>query len=116
MDNPRNQRFVADFEAAYGYVPASYAAHAYDAAMLLDGAIRKAGGRLSDKEALRAAIRAAEFPSVRGRFRFGANQFPVQDLWLCRVARRPDGRFQTETVRKVLQDDVDTYAAECRMR
>jgi branched-chain amino acid transport system substrate-binding protein len=116
MDNPQNRRFVADFEAAYGYVPGSYAAQSYDAAMLLDGAIRKVGGRLSDKDALRQAIRAAEFRSVRGGFKFGTNHYPVQDFWLCRVARRPDGRFQTETVRKVLENDVDPWAAECRMR
>jgi branched-chain amino acid transport system substrate-binding protein len=116
LDNARNRRFVTDFEAGHGYVPASYAAHAYDAAALLDAAIRKVGGRLSDRDALRAAIRAAEFESVRGRFRFGANQFPVQDFWLCRVAKRPDGKFQTEAVRKVLENDVDPYAAECRMR
>jgi branched-chain amino acid transport system substrate-binding protein len=116
MDTPENLRFVRDFEAAYGYVPGSYAAQSYDAAMLLDSAIRKVEGRLSDKDALRQAIRAAEFRSVRGGFKFGANHYPVQDFWLCRVARRPDGRFQTETVRKVLENDVDPWAAECRMR
>ncbi len=116
MDNERNPRFVRDFEAQYDYVPASYAAHAYDGAMLLDAAIRKVGGNLADKAALRAAIEAAEFRSVRGNFRFGANHFPVQDLWLCRVARRPDGKFQTEAVRRVFENNVDPYAAECRMR
>lgn len=116
IDNEQNRRFVADFESAYGYVPASYAAHAYDGAMLLDAAIRRVGGDLADKNALREAIRAAEFRSVRGNFRFGANHFPVQDFWLCRVASRPDGRFQTEAVRKVLEANVDPYAGECRMR
>ncbi|MDO9711901.1 ABC transporter substrate-binding protein [Paracraurococcus lichenis] len=116
MDNPQNRRFVTDFEAAYNYVPGSYAAQSYDAAMLLDSAIRRTGGKLSDKGAMREAIRAADFRSVRGHFRFGANHYPVQDFWLCQVAKRPDGRFQTETVRKVLSNDVDPWAAECRMR
>jgi branched-chain amino acid transport system substrate-binding protein len=116
MDNPQNKRFVSDFEAAYNYVPASYAAQSYDAANLLDSAIRRVNGNLSDKNALREAIRAADFRSVRGPFRFGANHYPVQDFWLCRVARRPDGRFQTETVRRVLEANADPYAAECRMR
>jgi len=116
MDNAQNQRFVRDFEAQYNYVPATYAAQAYDGAMLLDSAIRRVGGNLRDKDALRAAIRAADFRSVRGPFRFGANHYPVQDFWLLRVARRPDGKFQTETVRKVFENDVDPWAAECRMR
>jgi branched-chain amino acid transport system substrate-binding protein len=116
MDNPQNKRFVADFEAAYNYVPASYAAQSYDAANLLDSAVRRVNGNLSDKNALREAIRAADFRSVRGPFRFGTNHYPVQDMWLCRVARRPDGRFQTETVRRVLEANADPYGAECRMR
>lgn len=116
MDNPANQRFVRDFEAQFNYVPASYAAQSYDGAMLLDSAIRKVGGNLQNKDALRAAIREADFRSVRGPFRFGVNHYPVQDFWLLKVARRPDGKFQTETVRKVLEANVDPWAAECRMR
>jgi branched-chain amino acid transport system substrate-binding protein len=116
MDNEVNRRFVRDFESTYSYVPASYAAQSYDAAMLLDSAVKKVGGNLADKGALREAIRAADFRSVRGNFKFGANHYPVQDHWLLKVAKRPDGKFQTETVRKVLENDVDPYAAECRMR
>lgn len=116
MDNPQNARFVRDFEARFNYVPATYAAQAYDGAMLLDSAIRKVGGNLRDRGALRTAIRAAEFRSVRGPFRFGVNHYPVQDFWLLKVARRPDGKFQTETVRKVLEANVDPWAGECRMR
>lgn len=116
MDNPQNQRFVADYISTYNAIPASYAAQAYDTAMLIDSALRKTDGRTEDKDAVRAALKAADFTSVRGGFRFGTNQYPVQDHWLCQVARRPDGRLWTETVRKVLSEDVDPFAGECRMR
>lgn len=115
LPNAQNARFVNDFIGQFNYVPASYAAHAYDAAMLLDSAIRRTGGNLADKGALRQALRAADFQSVRGGFRFGTNHFPVQDFWLARVGRRADGRFQTEHVRKVFENAVDGFAAECRM-
>jgi branched-chain amino acid transport system substrate-binding protein len=115
LPNAQNQRFVGDFIGQYNYVPASYAAHAYDSAMLLDSAVRKVGGNLANKAALRAAIREAHFRSVRGPFRFGANHFPVQDFWLAKVGRRPDGKLQTEHVRKVFENAVDPFAAECRM-
>ncbi len=115
MDVPASRAFVTAFEAEYGYVPGSYAAQAYDGIMLLDGAVGKVGGDLADKTALRRAIEGAPFQSVRGPFRFGVNHYPVQDFWLCRVAKRPDGKYWTETVRRVLHDDVDPYAAECRM-
>lgn len=116
MDNEQNRRFVRDFEAGFNYVPATYAAQAYDGAMLLDSAIRRVRGNLADKGALREAIRAADFRSVRGNFKFGTNHYPVQDFWLCQVAKRADGKFQTETVRKVFENSVDPWAAECRMR
>lgn len=115
VDNPHSRRFVQEFEAAYGYVPSNFAAHAYDAAHMLDAAIRKTKGDVANKPALRTALESGEFPSVRGALRLGTNHFPIQDFWLCKVAKRPDGKFQTETVRKVLTADTDSYAAACRM-
>lgn len=116
MDNPQNNRFVADYIATQNAVPATYAAQAYDAAMLLDSAIRKVNGNLAGKDALRAAIKAADFRSVRGPFSFGVNHYPVQDFWLLKVGRRADGKLETQTERKVFTNAVDPYAAECRMR
>lgn len=115
FDNPRSKGFVAAFEAAYGYIPGSYAAHSYDAAFLVDSAVRAVGGNVSDKPALRKALEKADFTSVRGPFEFGQNHYPVQDFWLCKVVKRADGKYATEAVRKVLSADVDPYAAECRM-
>jgi branched-chain amino acid transport system substrate-binding protein len=113
--SPRSRTFVADFEAAYGYVPGTYAAHSYDAAALLDSGIRGAGGKLTDKPALRAALEKADFQSVRGDFKFGANHYPIENFYLCKVVKRQDGKFQTETVRKILSNETDPYAAECHM-
>jgi branched-chain amino acid transport system substrate-binding protein len=115
FDNPKSRSFVKDFEAAYGYVPGNYAAHTYDAASLLDAAIRGVGGKIGDKAAMRAALEKADFVSVRGKFRFGANHYPVQDFYLCKVEKRADGKYQTATVRKVFSNDVDPYAADCKM-
>jgi branched-chain amino acid transport system substrate-binding protein len=113
MDNAANKAFVTAFEAKYHYVPASYAAHAYDTAMLIDGAVRAAGG--TDHAKLRAALEKAPFASVRGAFAFGANHYPVEDFYLAQVAKRPDGKLQTEIRQKVLSQAVDPYAAECKM-
>ena len=113
MDNPASKAFVAAFEAKYKYVPATYAAQAYDTARLIDGAVRMASG--TDHAKLRAALEKAPFDSVRGSFKFGANHYPVQDFYLARVAKRPDGKLQTAIQKKVLSADVDPYAAECKM-
>ncbi|ONG52752.1 ABC transporter substrate-binding protein [Pseudoroseomonas deserti] len=114
--NAQSQRFVQDFMADYNYVPGNYAAQAYDAASMIDSAVKAVGGKLSDKAGLRAAMEKADFTSLRGNFRVGRNHYPVQDFYLCKVVQRPDGKFATSTVRKVLSDDVDPYAGECRMR
>jgi branched-chain amino acid transport system substrate-binding protein len=115
-DTPENKAFVANFEKEYGYVPGSYAMQAYDAAQLIDSAVKAVGGKLSDKDALRAAIRKADFKSVRGAFRFNTNGFPVQDFYLVKVAKRADGKFQTEIVQKVFQNYGDGHASDCALK
>jgi len=65
---------------------------------------------------LRAAIRAADFKSVRGDFRFGPNQFPVQSYYLQLVGKGADGRLAHKTIGTVLQNRADAYAQDCKMR
>jgi len=113
LDTPENKKFVAAYEAAYGSVPGSYSMHAYDAALLIDSALKSTGGKMDNKDAVRAAIRKADFKSLRGDFKFGQNGFPVQDFYLVKAAKRPDGKFQTEIVEKVFDDYTDAYAKDC---
>jgi branched-chain amino acid transport system substrate-binding protein len=114
MDNPVNKAFVAAFEKEFNYVPGSYAMQAYDTARLIDSALKATGGNSGDKKALAAAIRKADFKSARGDFKFNANGYPIQDFWLVKVAKRPDGKFQTEVVEKVFDDYGDVYAKDCK--
>ena len=115
LDNGANAEFVAAFEERYGYVPGLYAAHAYDTANLIASALEATGGSMDDKQAVRAALKAADFESVRGDFSFNTNQFPVQDFYLVKAAARDDGKFQTEIVEKVFDDYGDVYGEGCRM-
>jgi len=115
MDNPANKEFVAGFEEKTGRVPATYAMQAYDAALLIDSAVKAVGGDLSDKDALIAAMEKADFESVRGDFSFGANHYPIQDFYLVEVAKRDDGKYQTEIVEKIFDDYQDNYVDQCQM-
>ena len=115
LDNEANKKFVSAFEEKYGYVPGSYAAHAYDTALLIDSAVKAVGGDVSDKDAVREALRKADFPSVRGKFSFGPNHYPVQDFYLTKVVKRDDGKYATAIDRAVQPDYADGYAAECKM-
>ena len=114
LDNPQNKKFVAAYEAAYNSVPGTYAFQAYDAAMLIDSAIKSVKGDLSNKDAVAAALKKADFTSLRGSFRFNTNGYPIQDFYLTKVAKRPDGKFQTEIVQKVFENYGDRYAKDCK--
>lgn len=116
LDNPQNKKFVADYEKEYGAVPATYAFQAYDAALLIDGALKLTKGNTADKNALRAALKKATFTSLRGGFKFNTNNYPIQDFYLVKVAKRADGKFQTEIEKKVFANDADVHAKDCPMK
>ena len=113
LDTPQNKAFVTEYVSAYNAVPASYAVHAYDAALLIDSVVKTVGGNMGDKDAVRAAIRKAEFQSLRGPFKFSRNGFPVQDFYLTKVGKRADGKFETQFVEKVYSDYPDRFVSEC---
>lgn len=115
MANPVNKRFVADFQKDYGRLPTLYASQGYDAARLMDAAVRDVKGNLTDKAALRKAIMAAKFDSVRGAFKFNTNGYPVQDYYLRVITRDAQGRITNRTLGTVFKDHADAYAAECKM-
>jgi branched-chain amino acid transport system substrate-binding protein len=117
MKNPENQAFVKEYEAAYkGQVPASYALQAYDAALLIDSALKQTKGSTKDKDALRAALMKADFKSPRGGFKFNTNHYPIQDFYLVKVGQRADGKFETEIAEKVFENFADSYAKDCPMK
>jgi branched-chain amino acid transport system substrate-binding protein len=113
-DNPQNKKFVAAYEAAYGAVPASYAMQAYDAAMLIDSAVRHVRGDTSNADGLRSGLKRADFSSLRGQFTFNVNGYPIQNLYLTKVAKRPDGKYQTEIVKTIFENHGDSYAHDCK--
>lgn len=115
MDNPQNKRFVADFLKAYGRMPSLYASQGYDAAMLIDSAVRGVNGKIEDKAAVTRALKAANFQSVRGKFKFNNNHYPIQDYYARVIEKSKDGRVTNRTEGKVMADHGDVYAQSCKM-
>ena len=115
MDNPQNKRFVADFLKTHGRMPSLYASQGYDAAMLIDSAVRGVNGKLEDKAAVTKALKAANFKSVRGDFKFNNNHYPVQDYYARVIEKNKEGRVTNRTLQKVLNDHSDVYASACKM-
>jgi branched-chain amino acid transport system substrate-binding protein len=115
MDNAANKKFVADFEKEYKRIPSLYASQGYDAAMLMDAAVRDSKGKLTDKAVVRKALEAAKFNSVRGKFKFNTNHYPVQDYYLRLVHKDGKGRITNKLMGTIFTDHADAYVGECKM-
>ncbi|WP_417588144.1 ABC transporter substrate-binding protein [Pararhodobacter oceanensis] len=112
LDNATNTAFVAAFREAYGRTPSIYASQGFDSANLILSAV--AAADIEDRDAFRAALRAADFTSVRGDFAFANNQHPIQDVYIRQVVE-VDGEITNQLVGLAIEDYVDVYAADCAM-
>ena len=116
FDNAANRKFVAAFEKEYRRIPSVFAAQGYDAALLIDAAVRDVKGKVEDVEAVRKAMRAARFESVRGAFKFNRNQMPIQNYYLRVVAKDAQGRIVNKTIGTIFKDHGDAYVQDCGMK
>ncbi len=110
LGNPTNVAFVESFQEAFGRLPSLYASQGFDTANLLISALEKAP--VSDADAFRAALKAAEFDSTRGKFAFGSNNHPVQTIYAREVVKEGDV-FTNKTLGVALENHADFYAADC---
>ncbi len=116
LDTPQNQRFVSGFKQKYGRYPSFYAAQSYDTIFLIKRAVEAVNGNLANMDGMRAAMEKADFPSVRGPFRYGHNHFPIQNFYLRTVVADADGVWTTKIVDTVYKDHQDPYAHLCKMK
>ena len=115
LDTPQNKKFVSGFKKKYGRYPSFYAAQSYDTIFLIKNAVEAVKGDLSNKDGMRAAMEKASFPSVRGKFSYGNNHFPIQNFYSREVVKDPDGVWTTSVREVVLKNHQDTYAKDCSM-
>ena len=115
LDNPQNRKFVQAFKEKYGSYPSFYAAQSYDTMFLIRSAVEAVNGDLDDVDGMRAAMEKANFPSVRGTFRYGNNHFPIQSFYLREAVVDDDGNWTTRIVETIYEDHQDPYAGECRL-
>ena len=115
IDNAANKAFVEAFEKAYKRPPSMYAAQSWDAANLLDAALTQVKGDITDKQAFIAALKQADFDSVRGDFTFDSNHFPDAAFYRVDVvAEGNDAVLQASTPVKIAKRA--NFAAECPIR
>jgi branched-chain amino acid transport system substrate-binding protein len=112
LDNEANKKFVEGFQKEFGRLPSIYAAQAYDTANLIIAAAGKAS--VKDKAAFREALKAADFATVRGKFKFNTNNHPIQDIYVREVVKEGDV-VTNKIIGTAFTDHGDAYAAECKM-
>jgi branched-chain amino acid transport system substrate-binding protein len=116
LGNPANEKFVADFEASFNRIPSPYAAQSYDAAMMIDAALKATGGSIANKDAFRNALRTANFQSVRGPFKFNTNHFPIQNYYLTQIGKDEKGRLVNQMRGIIFSGHADAYVGACKMK
>jgi len=117
LPNEQNKKFVADYRKKYPNLrPSYYGAQAYDAAQLINSAVVAAGGDTSKKDVMKAAMEKANFPSLRGSFKYGNNHIPIQNFYLQDVVKDADGALALKTVATIVKDDQDRFHDKCPMK
>jgi branched-chain amino acid transport system substrate-binding protein len=116
LDNPRSKAFVAAFRKKYNYIPSYYAAQQFDAIFMIDDAVRAVKGNLADKKDMIARIDKAQFPSVRGKFSFNTNHFPIENFYLLKIEKDTDGQYVRKIQSVVFANHKDAYYTECHMK
>lgn len=112
LDNEASKTFVETFQAEYGRLPSIYAAQAYDTGNLIVSAAAKAS--VKDADAFRAALKEADFDSVRGKFSFNTNNHPIQDIYVTEVVKEGDV-LTNKIVGTAFTDHGDAYAEQCAL-
>ena len=115
LDNAANKTFVDAFRKEYGgRNPSMYAMQAYEVIMSIDAAVKATGGKVDDRPALVAALEKADYPSVRGKYTYGKNHYPIQNYYLRVVEKNADGKLTNKLVDKVFDNYQDVYVNECK--
>ncbi|EPJ52255.1 MAG: extracellular ligand-binding receptor [Osedax symbiont Rs2] len=112
IDNVANQAFVKSFNSEYGRLPSLYASQGFDTANLILSAMKTAD--VKDADAFRTALLAANFDSVRGDFKFNANQHPIQNIYVREVIEE-NGILTNKIVATALENHGNVYASECSL-
>ena len=115
LKNPANQKFVTDYKKKYGKLPVFYGAQAYDSILLIDSAVKATKGNLKDNKALVAAMRKANFDSLRGPFTYNVNHHPIQNFYLLR-AEKVGNEIEMRIQKTIFEKHKDSYYQDCKMK
>ena len=116
MNTAASKKYVGDFRKKYGYTPAFYGAQSYEGIMLINSAVKAVKGKVSDTKAMVAALRKADYDSIRGRYKFNVNHHPIQSFYLLKAVKGGSDGVEMRIQKKVFNDHKDAYYKDCKMK
>jgi branched-chain amino acid transport system substrate-binding protein len=87
IDTKVNKAFVNAYEAKFGKPPSGVAECGYVSAMCIYKAVAKLNGNIENKEKLMSALQTVKLEAPRGEIVFDKYNNPVENVYLCKVAR-----------------------------
>jgi branched-chain amino acid transport system substrate-binding protein len=102
LETPDNQRFVRDYDAAYGSWPSRYSECGWIAAALIATALDTLKGDLRDRGRVRGALKNA-LPMIkppRGPMKFDTYRQAITPIYITRTEKK-DGRFVNTVIDKI---------------
>jgi branched-chain amino acid transport system substrate-binding protein len=98
LDNAANQKFAKAFEASAGKISSYYSEATYTNARWIVEAIKLAGGKVDDRDAMLAALRKVNLKeSARGPLSIDEYGNPIQNIYIRRV-ERVGGKLQNTVI------------------
>ena len=98
LDTPANRRFRAAFEKKNNRLPSFYSENCYTGARVVAEAAKAVGGRLEDRAAFMAALRAVEIGDApRGPIKMDPYGNPTQNIYIRKV-ERVSGKLQNTVI------------------
>jgi branched-chain amino acid transport system substrate-binding protein len=117
LKNEANIKFVGDYRKKYkGKTPSFYGAQSYDGILLIDSAVRAVKGNVKDQKGMIAAMRKANFESIRGKFTYNVNHFPIENFYLLKAVPGPGGMPEMRIEKTVFENHKDSYYQDCKMK
>lgn len=107
IDSPANKRFVEAYRKRFGEDPGVFSDGGYRAARAIVEAAKSVGGDFSDTGKFLAAMKAVRFTGPSGEVRFDAHQQVIHNVYIRKVQKRPDGKFENTPIDVV--KDVEQY-------
>ena len=74
-------------------------------------------GNVKDTKGMIAAMRKANYNSIRGKFKFNVNHVPIQNFYLLKAVAGPKGKPPVMEIQQtIFKNHKDAYYKECKMK